>query len=214
MTRPVVHAAAEQVYRLLPDFMRSADELQAVDYTALRYVAGASVGLEKATDFLTIVDPDTSVTGTCELVNAAACPRPYLGWLGWLVGINIDGIADPFVRVAIGNAAATQRRGSKGSIRDAVQRTLTGSKSCRVYWNLSGTEPYLLTVITFTSQTPDSVATLEAALSEKPAGLDLELQTVDGTTYAEINANFSDYAEVTATFPTYTDMTEYVPPSP
>lgn len=214
MTRPAVHPAAEQVYRLLPDFMRAADELEQTDYTALRYVAGASVGLEKAADFLTIVDPDTSVTGTCELVNAAACPRPYLGWLGWLVGIDITEIADPFVRVAIGNAAATQRRGSKGSIRDAVQRTLTGSKSCRVYWNLGGTAPYLLTVITFTSQTPDSVATLEAALTEKPAGMDLELQTVDATTYQEINANFADYGDVAAAFPTYTDMNEYVPPSP
>lgn len=209
-----MHVATEQVYRLLPDFMRAADEVDAIDYTALRYIAGASVGLERAADFLTIVDPDTSVTGTCELVNAAACPRPYLGWLGWLVGIDVSQIADPFVRVAIGNAAATQRRGSKGSIRDAVQRTLTGSQSCRVYWNLSGTEPYLITVITFTAQTPDSVATLEAALSEKPAGIDLELQTVDGTTYAEINANFADYAEVAAAFPTYTDLTEYVPPSP
>lgn len=209
-----MHVATEQVYRLLPDFMRSADEVDAIDYTALRYVAGASVGLERAADFLTIVDPDTSVTGTCELVNAAACPRPYLGWLGWLVGIDVSQIADPFVRVAIGNAAATQRRGSKGSIRDAVQRTLTGSQSCRVYWNLSGTEPYLITVITFTAQTPDSVATLQAALSEKPAGIDLELQTVDGTTYAEISANFTDYAEVAATFPTYNDLSEYVPPSP
>lgn len=214
MTRPVVHPAAEQVYRLLPDFMRSADEIEQIDYTALRYVAGASVGLEKAADFLTIVDPDTSVTGTCELVNADACPRPYLGWLGWLVGINISQIADPFVRVAIGNAAATQRRGSKGSIRDAVQRTLTGSKSCRVYWNLSGTEPYLLTVITFTSQTPDSVATLEAALTEKPAGLDLDLQTVDSATYAEIAAAFPTYADTSDAFPTYADMSDYVPPSP
>lgn len=214
MTRPAVHVAAEQVYRLLPDFIRSADEVETIDYTALRYVGAASVGLENAAGFLTIVDPDTSVTGTCELVNAAACPRPYLGWLGWLVGVDVSQIADPFVRVAIGNAAATQRRGSKGSIRDAVQRTLTGSQSCRVYWNLSGTEPYLLTVITFTAQTPDSVATLEAALTDKPAGMDLELQTVDGATYAEIAANFPDYADVKATFLTYTDLSEYVPPSP
>ena len=213
MTRPAVTTATEQVYRLLPDFLRAADELETTDYTALRYVAGAAVGLDKAADFLTIIDPDTSVTGTCELVNAAACPRPYLGWLGWLVGVDTSQIADPFVRVAIGNAAATQRRGSKGSIRDAVQRTLTGSKSCRVYWNLSGTEPYLITVITFTAQTPDAIATLEAALSEKPAGIDLQLFSVDSATYAEINANFPTYADVAAEFPTYTDLTQYVPPS-
>lgn len=214
MTRPVVHTAAEQVYRLLPDFMRAADTVETVDYTALRYVAATAVGLEKAADFLTIVDPDTSPSGTCELIDARYCPRPYLGWLGWLLGIDTTTIADPFVRDAIGNAARTQRRGSKGSIADAAQRTLTGSKSVRVYWNLSGTEPYHLTVITLNAQTPDPTATLEAAMSEKPAGMSLELQTVDGPTYAEINANFADYAEVKATFPTYTDMSTYLPPTP
>lgn len=214
MTRPVVHAAAEMTYRLLPDFVRAADSVEAIDYTTLRYVGGAAVGLEKASEFLTIVDPDTSASGTCELIDSRYCPRPYLGWLGWLVGIDTTVIADPFVRDAIGNAARTQRRGSKGSISDAVQRTLTGSKSCRVYWNLSGTEPYHLTVITLVAQTPDATASLNAALSEKPAGMSLELQTVNGPTYAEIAANFTDYADVAATFPTYTDMSTYLPPTP
>lgn len=214
MTRPAVHPVVEQVYRLLPDYMRSADEMESVDYTALRYVAGAAAGLEKAAGFLTIVDPDTSVTGTCELVNAAACPRPYLGWLGWLVGIDTSVIPDADVRDAVGNAAATQRRGSKGSISDVVQRTLTGSRSCRVYVNLSGTEPYLITVITTTSQTPDPAASLLAALGEKPAGADLELQTVSNAAYAEIAADFAAYADVEAAFADYTAMNQYVPPTP
>jgi hypothetical protein len=207
----VIHPGAEQVYRLLPDFMRSADATVTSDYALKGFVAGASVALERPADFLNLVDPDTSVTGTCELVNAFACPRPYLGWLGWLVGIDTRTIATPFVRDAIGNASATQRRGSKGSIRDAVQRTLTGSRSCRVYWNLSGTQPYLITVITVISQTPDDTATLLAALTEKPAGFDLEMQQVLSGTYAEIGDNFDTYADVTAAFDTYADLSDYDP---
>lgn len=212
MTAPTVHPAAEQTYRLLPDFMRAADDT--TNYTAKRLIGAASVALEKPNELLTIADPDTSVTGTCEVVNAAAAPRSWLGWLGWLVGIDTSQIADPYVRDAVGNAARTQRRGSRGSIRDVVQRTLTGSKSCRVYWNLSGTDPYLITVVTITSQTANPVATLEAAHSEKPAGLDLELQVTDGFTYAEVQTNFDDYAEITNTVDNYTELLTYDPLTP
>jgi len=214
MTRPVVSAAAEQTYRLLPDFIQAADSIETVDYAALRYVGAAAVPMERAADLLTIVDPNTSVTGTCEVVNAAAAPRSWLGWLGWLVGIDTSQIAAPFVRDAVGNAAATQRRGSRGSIRDVVQRTLTGSQSCRVYWNLSGTDPYLITVVTITGQTPSSVATLEAALTEKPAGIDIELQVTDGFTYAEVQTNFTDYADISATVDNYTELLTFDPLTP
>lgn len=209
MSRPSVSAAAEQVYRLLPDFLTSADS--AGDYTALRYVAGSAVGLDKAADFLTLVDPDTSVTGTCELVNAAAAPRPYLAWLGWLVGVDTSGIAAPYVRDAVANAAVSQRRGSKGSIRDVVQRTLTGSKSCRVYWNLSGAQPYTITVVTLTTQTPSASAALTAALLEKPAGLSIELQTVASSTYGEAKVAYSTYSASKAAFSTYSDLSAFVP---
>lgn len=209
MTRPTATAATEQAYRLLPDFVRNADD--ATDYTLLRWLAGPGTGLDTSLSFLTMVDPDTSVTGTCELVNAAACPRPYLGWLGWLVGVDTTLIADAYVRDAVGNAARTQRRGSLGAIKDAVQRTLTGSRNVRAYINVSGTDPYLITVVTVTFQTPDPIAALEAAWSEKPAGCDLELQIVEGATYSELAANFPDYDAVDTAFDTYADLSQYIP---
>ena len=209
MTRPAVHPAAEQVYRLLPDFMRASDE--GTDYAALRFVASSAVAFERAADFLTIVDPGTSVTGTCELVNAAACPRPYLGWLGWLVGVDTSQIPTPFVRDAVGNAAASQRRGSAGSIRDAVQRTLTGSKSCRVYPNLTGTDPYLISIFTLTSETADPATTLEAALSEKPAGCLIDLNVVAGSTWADVLAAYDTWADVVAAHPTWADLVTWLP---
>jgi hypothetical protein len=209
VSRPVVHGAGEQVYRLLPDFIRASDD--GTGYTALRYVAAAAVPLERAADFLALVDPDTSVTGTCELVNAAACPRPYLGWLGWLVGVNTAGIPAPYVRDAVGNAAASQRRGSAGSIRDAVQRTLTGSRSCRVYPNLTGTDPYLISVFTLTSETADTAATLAAAMSEKPAGCVIDLNVAAGSTWADVLATYDTWADVVAAHPTWAELVTWIP---
>lgn len=209
MTAPTIHDAAEQVYRLLPDYLLAVDE--DTDWTLRRYVGAAAVGLETSHEFLTLVDPATSVTGTCELVNAAAVPRAYLAWLGWLVGVDTSVIPDADVRDAVGNAAATQRRGSLGSIQYAVQRTLTGSKSCRVYSNLSGVDPYLVTVITLTTDTPDSVASLAAAWNEKPAGVDLELQTVAGSVWGDVIGTYATWDAVVAAQPTWNDLVNWTP---
>ena len=209
MPAPTLHPAAEQAYRLLPDYTQAADP--GTDWTLARFTGAAAVGLETPHDFLTIVDPDSSVTGTCELVNAAAVPRAYLAWLGWLVGVDTSTIPDADVRDAVANAAATQRRGSLGSIQDAVQRTLTGSKSCRVYPNVSGVDPYLITVITLTSDTPDAPAALAAAWSEKPAGVDLELQTVAGSIWTEVVTEYATWNAVVAAQPTWNDLVNWTP---
>lgn len=209
MTAPVLHPAAEQVYRLLPDYLQAADE--ATDWTLRRFVGAAAVGLEQSNEFLTLVDPDTSVTGTCELVNAAATPRAYLAWLGWLVGVDTSVIADAFVRDAVGNAANTQRRGSMGSIVDAVQRTLTGSQTVWIYSNLSGVDPYLITVLTLTAETASTPTSLAAAWVEKPAGVNLELLTVGGPTWILANATYATWNAVVAAKATWTALVTAIP---
>jgi len=209
MTAPTLHPAAEQVYRLLPDYMQAADE--GTDWTLRRFTGAAAVGLETPHDFLTLVDPDTSVTGTCELVNAAAVPRAYLAWLGWLVGVDTSTIPDADVRDAVGNAAATQRRGSSAAIIDAVQRTLTGSKYVRVYSNVSTVDPYLITVLTLIAETPDTPAALAAAWTEKPAGLNLELQAVSGPTWIDAVGTYATWDAAVAAKPTWNDLITAIP---
>lgn len=200
----------DYVFRLLPDYVRNDD-----DGTLLSFLGSATLSaMGPSLRLVDVGDPDTSVTGTAELANPAAAPRSWLRWLGWLVGINIDTIPDDEKRAAIANASSLQRRGSKRSIIRATQRTLTGSKSCRVYWNLSGVDPYLITVVTLTAQTPDNTDTLAAAFIEKPAGVDLELQVVTGAVYSELAANFTDYDELTSTFVDYDELADYIPPTP
>lgn len=200
----------DYAYRLLPDYVRNDDDgtLSTFMGTATRVAMGPALRIAD------VGDPDTSVTGTAELANPDAAPRTWLSWLGWLVGINLSGIPDADKRSSISDSSTLQRRGSVRAIIRATQRTLTGSQSCRVYWNLSGSDPYLITVLTLTSQTADSAATLAAALTEKPSGVDLEVQTTTGGTYAELAAAYADYDALTADFTDYDDLAAWVPPTP
>ena len=211
MGAPRTEAQVEEyVYRLLPDYVRDDDSGTLATFLGKATASAMGPALRLAD----VGDPDTSVTGTAELANPDAAPRTWLAWLGWLVGIDLDTIPDAEKRAAISQSSSLQRRGSKRSIIRATQRELTGSKSCRVYWNLSGTDPYLITVVTLTAQTPDSVAALAAAVTEKPAGIDLDLQTVTGATYAELAAEYADYDAVAAAFTDYDDLGDWVPPTP
>lgn len=200
----------DYAYRLLPDYVRNDDDgtLSTFMGTATRVAMGPALRIAD------VGDPDTSVTGTAELANPDAAPRTWLSWLGWLVGINLSSIPDADKRSSISDSSTLQRRGSVRAIIRATQRTLTGSQSCRVYWNLSGSDPYLITVLTLTSQTADTAATLAAAWTEKPSGVDLEVQTTTGGTYAELAAAYADYDAVAAAFTDYDDLAAWVPPTP
>lgn len=198
--------AADQVWRLLPDYAREADTTG----TLRAFTAAAAVGLSRSASFLDLVDPDTSVTGTCELANPLAAPRAYLPWLGWLLGIDTAALPAADVRPALVTAASTQRRGSSGAIRSAVRRTLTGGRSCRVYRDEDGAHPYTLRVVTVTDQTPDPAASLAAALTEKPAGMGLSLDVVTGATWNELAAAFT-WDGVRTTFATWDDVAAWIP---
>lgn len=200
----------DYAFRLLPDYVREDDDGTLADW--LGYATTASLG--PALRLADIADPDTSVTGTAEIANPAAAPRPWLLWLAWLTGLDISAVPDAEKRAAVAQATSLRRRGSRRSIVRAAQRTLTGSKSCRIYANLSGTDPYVVTLVTLISQTPDTVATLAAAETEKPAGIEIQLLTVTGATYTELAANYADYDAVDAAFTDYDDLAAWVPPTP
>jgi hypothetical protein len=228
MTRPAVSPAAESTYRLLPDYVRAGDEDAA--WTVLAFTAAISTGLDPARALLDASDPDTSVSGTCEPVNPARADRRFLPWLGWLVGIDTSTLPAGDVRAALAAAAVTQRRGSVDAIAAAVRRTLTGSRDVAVIakpadpditpwaydtanpydsarrYDGGVTDPYLIVVITKAAQTPDEPATLAAALTEKPAGMNLELRALTAATYNDLSSRYGTYSAMTATGRTYDDL--------
>ena len=211
MGTPRTEAQVEEyVYRLLPDYVRDDDPGTLATFLGKATASAMGPALRLAD----VGDPDTSVTGTAELANPDAAPRTWLAWLGWLVGIDLDAIPDAGKRAAISESSTLQRRGSKRAIIRATQRELTGSKSCRVYWNLSGSDPYLITVVTLISQTANTGTALAAATTEKPAGMDLDLQTTTGATYSELGVAYATYTALAAAFTDYDDLGDWTPPTP
>ncbi len=214
MAAPSVTRITELVYERLPDYVRDADAASG-GYELKRYLAAL---LEPNADVVRLfdaTDPDTSVTGTCELANPAAADSRWLAWLGWLVGIDTANLSDADRRDAVAHASTLQRRGSAAAIRKAVARTLTGTKSVRVFHNLTGLDPYLITVLVRTSEVVDVDDTLAAALSEKPAGAELDLQqTVSAAIYADLPDNFTDYADLASGLADYDDLADWQAPAP
>lgn len=210
MGTPRTDAQVESyVYRLLPDYVR--DDDSGTLATFLGKATNAAMG--PALRLSDQGDPDTSVSGTAELANPDFAPRTWLPWLAWLVGIDLTNIPDSEKRAAITQASSLRRRGSSASIIRAVQRTLTGSKSCRVFWNVGGSDPYEITVVTLTAQTPDSVASLAAAVTEKPAGIDLILQDVAGAIYSDLVTEYTgqDYTDLAGDYTDYDDLADWTP---
>lgn len=134
-----------------------------------------------------------------------------LGWLGQFVGVRLaPALTDAEARVAI-DAVAGFSRGTPSAIVNAAARTLTGNKSVKFYERAGG-NAYDLTVITYSSQTPDPTATEAAIRALKPAGIVLTYLVVDGLTYAQLEADYATYAVVDSTFADYLEVRDYQAP--
>jgi hypothetical protein len=208
MTRPTVTRATELVYGRLPAYVQADDE---TDWSLLTWLACLLDPRSRAIDFLDAADPESSVSGTCELGNPQAIDRAYLPWLGWLAGIDVDRFADTDQRTAIEQATSTSQRGTMKSIERAIARELTGSKSVRIYWG-GNAEPYVIYAFTITSETPDLSAAQAAGEQEKPCGCTLLVTDVAGSAYADIDAMVDDYADLAATFDDFAAVRTYEPP--
>lgn len=134
-------------------------------------------------------DPITGAIGYSVLVDINRTPDKVLPWLAQFVGATLTG----------GLSAANQRqqirdlpnwrRGSVAAMRDAPKPYLTGAKTVIFRERFGG--PGKLTVITYTGQTPDSSAVLAALLSQKPAGITLTYNVLDGQDLQSVYTNFA-----------------------
>lgn len=149
-----------------------------------------------------VVAPGWSV-----LTDINRCPPEALGWLAQFVGVQLQvGLDDATQRARIRETAGW-KRGTLGAISGAAHQYLTGAKNVIIRERDAAASPtapeYGLTVITYTSQTPDSTKVLAALIAQKPAGIILSYHVLPGQDYQELLTDHPTYANVFATYATY-----------
>lgn len=172
MPRPVVSDTTEEIYAGLGP-MTNGDE--DTDWTLLLFVD--SVG--RLLHDVELLARDTEdVPGWSSILDPDAAPVVYLPWLAQFVGVSWAATpTEANQRLRIANREG-QARGTLAALIAAVQSTLDEPKQVTVDERYLD-DAYRLRVVTYTSQTPDSDATLAAILRQKPAGIVLEYDVVD-----------------------------------
>lgn len=100
-------------------------------------------------------------------------------------------------------------RGTLQSLITAGKRNLTGQKQVLIRERDGG--PNLLTVVTFTSETPDAAITLKDLQGAKPAGLIMTHNVVPGQTYVLVQVTYANYNAVDTAFSTYNGLLTNIP---
>jgi hypothetical protein len=168
------------------------------DGSLATYLEALSRGFEQIDS---VVRDTDAGPGWSAMLDADRAPTWALRWLGQLVGVQIaPGQDESVARQAI-RTPAGWRRGTPQAIIDAVKQTLTGTQTVILLERDTGA--YHLTVATFTDETPDTAATEAAALSQKPAGLLMDVVTISHWAYITMNAGYATYTALNAAFATY-----------
>jgi hypothetical protein len=150
---------------------------------------------------------DSAKDAWAALLDLEHTPDDALPWLGQFLGVEVD----------LGKSAAQQRdqitgvsgwaRGSATAMRNAVAPLLTGNQ--QVIFSERDGDPYTLTVITRSTETPDSSAVLAALLALKPAGIKLNYLVSTGNTYLEVRVTYATYTALRSAFATYAALRGY-----
>jgi len=145
--------------------------------------------------------------GWSQLLDVDRAPTAALGWLAQFVGVELEPNLDDATQRARIRETAGWKRGSLGAISGAAHQYLIAPKNVIIRERdpvACPTHPaYGLTVITYTSQTPDSAKVLAALLAQKPAGIILRYITADGQDYQALIDDHPLYSGVFSTYTTY-----------
>jgi hypothetical protein len=199
MPAPTLIPFAQRLYdRLLP-----LQNDEANNNYALAYFLNAIATAYDDVEILADVGP-AGQTGWSILVDINRIPDAGLPWLGQFIGVQlIPGLTAAQQRYAIQHAYGWNR-GTPAALTAAIAPLLTGNKT--VIFKERDGDPYTLTVITRTAETPSSSAVLAALLSQKPGGIILNYLTSTGFTYLELRATQATYTTTRTNFATYTAL--------
>jgi hypothetical protein len=134
--------------------------------------------------------------------------RPeWLPWLAQFVGDSQAVLSAPDVatKQAIIKTPLNFTRGRPSTIVAAAQNTLTGARTVILNTFLGGSSN-ALGITTFTSQTPNPTATINAIMAVMPAWIVPTISVVTGGDYATLAASHSSYSLMEAAHTHYSDI--------
>jgi tail protein P2 I len=143
--------------------------------------------------------------GWSAVVDVNRCPDPWLAWLAQFVGVSLVPGTTPAEQRARILSTDGFKRGTVAAMRSAAQLHLIGARSV-IFTERFEDDAYVLAIRTLAAETPDAAQTRADILSQKPAGIVLDYDTLDGQTYDAVRVTLGDYAEVRDTYATYEDM--------
>lgn len=148
-----------------------------------------------------IRDSDNGDPGWSTVVDVDRAPASWLPWLAQMGGIRFPtGLTEAQQREYI-RIAPRRRRGSIGALLEVAALSLTGEK--RIVFIERQGNAYRLAISTYASETPDPARLLADVLTQKPAGIVLQLAQITGDDYLTLLATHTDYADVLASFADY-----------
>lgn len=215
--RPITNDVGEELYSSLVPAMTYDDEAQ--DWALLWFCGAMGVTMQSVWE---LVQADDTYDGWLRMLDPDSSPVFALGYLGQFAGVELQpSWTEAEQREAIRHPAGFQR-GTPAAMILAIQRTLTGSKDVLLTERYSSSA-YKINFETLADQTPDTAATIAAAVAAKPGGLLLYYNGVliphtggagGGSTgerdYADVDSDHASYTTLEAEG-TYEDVRTEAP---
>lgn len=206
MPPPVLKSFAAELYqRLAP--MAWDDANQAYSLALLCAGIGEMFQIVEDLSRDQILANNKVAPGWSQVMDVNRCPVYALPWLAQFVGTRVDNrLTEAAIRQQVTDAN-NWKRGTLGAIQGAPKPYLSGNQTVivRERWNAATgkSDPYYFQVITYSGETIDPVAVLNALLAEKPAGLVMTYSTLAGQDYLSLRTNNASYSAVKAAFSSY-----------
>lgn len=178
MPRPATTALGEATYSRLEPVSHQ-DE--ALGWPLLTFVQALAEMLRQVEELVRPADPSRQAWDP--LLDVDLAPDWHLPYIGQFVGVRVTPGGTPAQWRAQIKGVTGFKRGTPAAMIAAVQATLTGTKYVALI-ERDGDQDHI-TVTTRAAETPNSAASLAAAVSQKAAGLILTFISTATITYTE-----------------------------
>jgi hypothetical protein len=179
---------------------------ESLGWPLLAYVSGLALPSEEVADLAET--GDNGEVGWSVILDIDRIPDKGIGWLAQLIGVRLNPELDATEQRLRVKETDGWKRGTLGAIAGAAHQYLTGGTHVIIRERFDPSDPdvdhaYHLQVITYTAETPDSAKVLAALLAQKPAGIILHYEVIDGQDFETLFLDNPDFQSVYTTYATF-----------